>query len=271
MERPKISLITCTYYRPDLLRRAIQSVQKQTLQDYEHLIISDHCPFAEHVYNDFKEDTRIKFYKTPDPHIYNLGACAFNKGIKEAKSEYISYLLDDDILYPNHLEEHYKQLTSDSNNGWGHTFQDYLTIEDTPNASVKHILAYSMSKLQNDSYPNRGTNNNEARVDVGILCHKKNINGEWVPQCNSIGGWEDTVFINRLENTLGSNEKKGGYTMVKTCWGGIHKTNTKGVDSEYHNSLMKKLVIDENEYSGYKLITATPYVYPELKNTLYGK
>ena len=49
MSKPKITLITCTYYRPDLLRRTIQSVQQQTLQDYEHIIVADHCPFAQHV------------------------------------------------------------------------------------------------------------------------------------------------------------------------------------------------------------------------------
>ena len=78
MSKPKISLITCSYFRPDLLRRAIQSVQKQTFQDYEHIIISDHDPFTEHVYNDFKEDSRIKFFEVEKPYIYNLGAVSFN-------------------------------------------------------------------------------------------------------------------------------------------------------------------------------------------------
>ena len=59
MKNPKISLITCSYFRPDLLRRTIQSVQKQQFEDYEHIIVSDHCPFTEHVYNDFKEDSAI--------------------------------------------------------------------------------------------------------------------------------------------------------------------------------------------------------------------
>ena len=78
MKNPKISLITCSYFRPDLLRRTIQSVQKQQFEDYEHIIVSDHCPFTEHVYNDFKEDNRINFIKNINPHIYNLGACSFN-------------------------------------------------------------------------------------------------------------------------------------------------------------------------------------------------
>jgi len=262
MKAPKITLITCTYYRPDLLRRAIQSVQKQTLQDYEHLIISDHCPFAEHVYNDFKEDTRIRFFKTPDPYIYNLGACAFNKGIKEAKSEYISYLLDDDILFPNHLEEHYQQLINGDT--WGHSNMDNVVFE-SPHNNVKNILSYSYKELQAKAYIRRKQDGPKPQnYDVGALCHKKNIDTKWIPQCEC-SGWEDTVFM----NGLGVNKKRGEYTMIKLNWGGIHRKNTKGLDSEYYDILTSKLTEDSTHYSGYRLNAKTPYAYPELKNKLY--
>ena len=263
MNNPKISLITCTHFRPDLLRRAIQSTQRQTLQDYEHLIISDHCPFAEHVYNDFKQDTRIRFIKTPEPYMYNLGARAFNTGIEAANSKYISYLLDDDILYTNHLQEHYNQLV-DNENEWGHSNWDNVRLEDTTYASVKHIVSLSFKELQDMSYDNRNTNNSNIRLDVGALCHKKDISVKWPLQSELNGSWEDTVFMNHL----GVNSKTGDYTMVKISWGGIHKKDTKGTDLEYYKLLMNKLEIDKTSYGGYKLIDQ-PYVYPELKNTLY--
>ena len=264
MSKPKISLITCTYFRPDLLRRAIQSVQQQTFQDYEHLIISDHCPFAESVYNDFKQDDRIKFFKTPQPYLYNLGARSFNLGIQKSQSDYISYLLDDDVLYSNHLEEHYFQLNNNIKE-WGQSHQDILSLENTSLATVKNILSYSIDKLKKDSYQNRNKNNNNTRNDVGTLCHRKDTPTRWIRQSELSSGWEDGVFMNQL----GVNSKYGDYTAVKICWGGIHKKNTKGTDPEYYDLLMKKLVEDKNSYSGFQLINQ-PYVYPELKNTLYG-
>ncbi len=263
MKTPKISLITCTHFRPDLLRRAIQSTQRQTFQDYEHLIISDHCPFAEHVYNDFKQDTRIRFIKNPEPYMYNLGARSFNTGIEAANSKYISYLLDDDILYPNHLQEHYNQL-SNNDTKWGHSHQDNIWLEDTIYESVKHIVSYKFKELQDQSYDNRDTNNSRSRLDVGALCHIKDISVKWPLQSELKGGWEDSIFMNHL----GVNSKSGDYTMVKLNWGGIHKKDTKGTDLEYYKILMNKLAIDKTSYSGYKLIDQ-PYVYPELKNTLY--
>jgi len=264
MSKPKITLITCTYYRPDLLRRTIQSVQQQTLQDYEHIIVSDHCPFARHVYDDFKTDTRIKFIENLSPHIYNLGAVSFNIGIENAKTNCISYVLDDDILYPNHLQEHYDGL---KNNDVYHTSFDNIEFKE-PNNTVKNIVSMSYSDICKQALIIRKRDGLlPHNFDVGALCHKKDLhNLNWIPQCELSVGWEDSVFI----GNLGIDSKNTTYTSIKINWGGIHRKNTKGLDQEYYNKLMKKLDIDNNSYTGYRLIDQ-PYVYPELKDTLYGK
>jgi glycosyltransferase involved in cell wall biosynthesis len=262
VKNPKISLLTCTYYRPDLLRRAILSVQNQEFEDYEHLIISDHCPFAESVYNEFKGDNRIKFLRTPSPHIYNLGACAFNKGIEEANSNYISYLLDDDILYPNHLREHYEGL---KNNKVFHTLFDNIEFKE-PTNTVKNILSKSYTEICDMALNLRQRDGLRPHsFDVGALCHEKNIPTKWIPQSLQ-SGWEDSEFIKELKIT----SKHEVYTTIKVNWGGIHRKNSKGLDSEYYNLLMGKLVVNKNSYGGFQLINQ-PYVYPELKNTLYEK
>ena len=59
------------------------------------------------------------------------------------------------------------------------------------------------------------------------------------------------------------------YTNCKISWGGIHRKDTKGLDQEYYDNLMSKLIIDETAYSGYRMISSNPYVYPELKDSLY--
>ena len=52
----KVSVIIPTYNRPDLLARAIKSVQLQTLEDWELIVFSDHCPKAKDVYENFFKD-----------------------------------------------------------------------------------------------------------------------------------------------------------------------------------------------------------------------
>ena len=100
---PKISIITATHYRPDFLRRCIISVQRQTFQEYEHLIVSDHCPYARGVYEDFKDDDRIKYYEVETPHTLSHGAVAKNVGIEKSSAPFICYCDDDNFYLPNHL------------------------------------------------------------------------------------------------------------------------------------------------------------------------
>ena len=107
---PKITVSTSTHRRPDLLARCIKSIQNQTFQDYEHIIFSDHCPRARDVYEDFKEDSRIKFFENRRSHIKNVGAVGQNYAIVNASSDIICYCNDDNIFLPNHLKVLYDNL-----------------------------------------------------------------------------------------------------------------------------------------------------------------
>jgi len=101
---PKITIITPTHYRPDLLRRCIQSVQLQTFNEYEHIIVADHCPYAFSVYKEFASDKRIRFINNEQPHVPNVGSVGKNIGVNNAKSDIIAYCDDDNVLLPNHTQ-----------------------------------------------------------------------------------------------------------------------------------------------------------------------
>ena len=58
----KITVITPTHRRPDLLFQCIKAVQKSTFTDYEHIVIGDSCPWAKRVCELFIDDTRIKYH-----------------------------------------------------------------------------------------------------------------------------------------------------------------------------------------------------------------
>lgn len=93
----KLSIITSTYNRAGyFLPRAIKSVLRQDLDDFEYLIIDD-CSTdnTEEVVKSFKDD-RIRYIKLPK----NFGSDTRpkNVGLKEAKGEYVCFL-DDDCAY----------------------------------------------------------------------------------------------------------------------------------------------------------------------------
>ena len=108
---PKITVITPTHRRPDLLFQCIKAVQKSSFNDYEHLIISDNCLWAKRVVDLFNDDPRIKYFETPLPYVWNVGATGKNIGIQNSTTDYIVYCDDDNIVLPNHLQTIYAELS----------------------------------------------------------------------------------------------------------------------------------------------------------------
>lgn len=103
---PRISIITSTYNRSALLRRAIESVCAQRgFNDWEMCVVGDCTPDdSEAVVRSFG-DERIRFYNLPEkspPRAH--GAIAKNHGIFQmARAPYIGYLDDDDEYHPDFL------------------------------------------------------------------------------------------------------------------------------------------------------------------------
>jgi glycosyltransferase involved in cell wall biosynthesis len=198
--KPKITIITATHYRPDLLARCIVAVQQSTFTDYEHLVAADHCPKAREVYEIFKDDNRIKFYETADPHLPNHGARSQNLGIEKSESDIICYCNDDNMVMPNHLEIMYNSLsggkydvvyskTHEIRMGRGdHTIKKILERDFhddlDPEANVRSDLLYSDPR------------------DMSNMGHTKEIlktSGNWRLKGDCPTGIEDTDFMDRVD------------------------------------------------------------------------
>ncbi|MFA5038112.1 MAG: glycosyltransferase [Candidatus Omnitrophota bacterium] len=101
---PIVSVIIPTYNCEKFLPDALDSVLKQTFQDFEIIVVDDGST----------DNTRglIKSYMDKHPgkinYVYqeNMGlACARNTAIRHSKGEYIAILDADDMFMPNRLEE----------------------------------------------------------------------------------------------------------------------------------------------------------------------
>lgn len=104
----KISVIIPTYGTPKFLENTIRSVQNQTYQDWELIIVDDNNPEAEArketeslVMRFIAEDERIQYIKHP---CNRNGAAARNTGIARAQGEYVAFLDSDDEYTPRRLE-----------------------------------------------------------------------------------------------------------------------------------------------------------------------
>lgn len=99
-QSPFFSVIIPTYNRKHIISNAINSILKQTCENWE-LVIVDDCSTdnSRELILGFN-DKRIKYYKLEQ----NLGnAGARNVGIKKSKGEYIVFLDSDDEMMPDCL------------------------------------------------------------------------------------------------------------------------------------------------------------------------
>jgi len=115
-EKPLISICIPTFNRGSILvERAVKSALAQTYQNFELIIVGDHC--TDNTYELLKEinDPRIRFYNLPlrkrnyrqtiENHWFVGGSIPANKAMNLAKGKWIARLDDDDTWTPDHLEK----------------------------------------------------------------------------------------------------------------------------------------------------------------------
>lgn len=96
------SVIMPTYNQASFIRRAIQSLHKQTCKNWELIIVNDGCTDETEMFiSDFLKDERIVYIKNETNQ--GLGF-ALNQGLDIAKHELIAYLPSDDFYFEYHLE-----------------------------------------------------------------------------------------------------------------------------------------------------------------------
>jgi len=90
---PKVSVVIGTNNRPNFLPRAIQTVLKQTFQDFEIIVVDDGFKIrADKIVSEFK-DRRIRYISN---NIKKGCAGSKNIGIRNGRGEYVAFLDDDD-------------------------------------------------------------------------------------------------------------------------------------------------------------------------------
>jgi len=120
---PKVSVIIPTYNRARYICEAVESVLNQTYKDYEIIIIDDgSTDNTKQVLDEYLLSKGFKIDNKENYCLYSLTAKPYtliryiyqenkgeagarNRGIKEAKGEYIAFLDSDDLWRENKLEK----------------------------------------------------------------------------------------------------------------------------------------------------------------------
>ena len=104
MKRPFFSVIICTYNRAGFLARAINSVYNQTFKNFELVVIDDgSIDSTKELLKNFKD---VRYVAQNHQGV----SAARNRGLGEARGEYIAFLDSDDEFLPDHLRHRYELL-----------------------------------------------------------------------------------------------------------------------------------------------------------------
>ncbi|MGC1245005.1 MAG: glycosyltransferase, partial [Spirulinaceae cyanobacterium] len=111
MQQPLVSVVITTYNRLNFLKEAVSSVQAQTFQNWELVVIDDASPDDTWDWLTELQNEHIRVFRQEKN---SERSAARNRGLKEAKGEFIMFLDDDDKLRNNALADLVKPLINDS-------------------------------------------------------------------------------------------------------------------------------------------------------------
>ena len=137
-----ISVIVPVYKTEKYLRTCIESIQKQTYDNLEIILVDDGSPDAcPQICDEYeKKDDRIIVL-----HNHNQGvAAARNIGLERANGQYICFVDSDDYVYKRYIEKLYKTLI---NNDADMAVCGFMVIYDINDTVIKHTFPVSYSKM----------------------------------------------------------------------------------------------------------------------------
>ena len=141
---PRISVVIPTYNRADKVLKSIESVLTQTVADLEVIVVDDGSSddterILAHTFRD-----RIRYYAQA-----NQGASvARNKGIEEARGEWIAFLDSDDLWERDKIEWQLKALEQ---------FGPECAACYTDTRLFNHTETRTLFQMAEESYRHEGT------------------------------------------------------------------------------------------------------------------
>lgn len=111
--RPKVSVLTCSFNRPGLLRQAVQSMRDQTDGDWEHLIYDDAStnPKVLDILKWAAEDPRVRVWRDDVNH--DQPSALWNFLADRSYGRYLTVLDDDNTKLPRFVETMSRELDAD--------------------------------------------------------------------------------------------------------------------------------------------------------------
>jgi glycosyltransferase involved in cell wall biosynthesis len=131
----KLSVIIASYNHEKYIEKTLKSIEEQTFQDFEIIIIDDGSPDGT-VEAAKRANTRAKIIVQENQGV----DAARNRGIEMAQGQYMCFIDSDDLEIPDRFERQVKMLDSDPETGL--VFADVLIIDSNDKVLNKMSEVY---------------------------------------------------------------------------------------------------------------------------------
>lgn len=163
------SLIMPTYNRKRLISKSIDSVLRQSYQNFELIIVDDGSTDGTDTIIQKSYNKELKSGKIIYIRKSNEGVCkARNAGLKAAKNDWIGYVDSDNLVYPNYLETFVYAISQNDNKTY---YSKYERMSDRE----KIGCPFNFQKLLKGNY-----------IDLGTFVHHKSVYLE-------LGGFDENM------------------------------------------------------------------------------
>jgi glycosyltransferase involved in cell wall biosynthesis len=172
---PRVSVVTCTYNREDLIGETIQSIIDQTFSDFEYVIIDEGDDNTEKVVRSFI-DRRVLYFKVPNTkgHQSKLRNLALSK----CRGEYIAFVDSDDIWLPEKLQQQMEGMEKNQTLGFSYTDVLFFNRMGVIRNSLYNKLGVFSGSVFEDFIRNKFV------ICTTTLLFRKSC-------LNTVGGWDE--------------------------------------------------------------------------------
>lgn len=190
MHQPTVSVILPTYNRARLVGRSIESVLRQTYEDFELIVVDDgSTDDSAAILAHYERDPRVRVVRLDR----NRGvSTARNAGADAATGKYLAYNDSDDVWHPDKLEKQMRAMLSASDDDYAVCYARRTLIAGS---HVRIIPDQPSDQLQGDLY---STLLGKSVVGAGVTVVRRDAYfavGGWDPeQCR----WDDWELALRL-------------------------------------------------------------------------
>ncbi|NET83836.1 MAG: glycosyltransferase [Moorea sp. SIO1F2] len=130
---PKVSVVIPTYNAMTYLPKTIDSVFNQTYDDFEVIVVNDGSTDNTEQWISQIADPRVKLISQANQ---GLASAARNKGIANARGDYIAFIDADDLWEPTKLEKQLSVLEENPDVGLVYTWVAYINETGKPTGRV---------------------------------------------------------------------------------------------------------------------------------------